>query len=133
MIDPFEQQPLEFLAPINPPSSCNKYILVCIDYVKKWEELRLELTEAHQKGIMQLNELDEIRKQVMEHTFLVQQQRKKWHDKFIKNKIFHIGDLALLFDSKFKDFKEKFTTHWPGPYEIEEIFDNETVRIKEID
>ena len=82
---------------------------------------------------MQLNELDEIRKQAMEHTSLVQKQRKKWHEKFIKNKIFHKGDWALLFDSKFKDFKTKFTIHQLGPYEIEEIFDNGVVRVKTID
>ena len=30
-----------------------------------------------------------------------------------------------MFDSKFKDFQGKFQTHWLGPYEIVEIFDNE--------
>ena len=57
----------------------------------------------------------------------------KWHDRFIKNKTFNKGDWALLFDSKFKDFKAKFTTHWLGPYEIEEIFDNGAIQIKTID
>ena len=73
---------------------------------------------------MQLDELDEIRQQAIEKTSLVQQQRIKWHGRFIKSKNFHKGDQALLFDSKFKDFKEIFTTHWLGPYEIEENFDN---------
>ena len=82
---------------------------------------------------MQHNELDEIRKQVVEHPSLVQQQRKIWHDKFIKKIFFHTGDWALLYDSKYKDFKAKFTTHWQGPYEIEEIFDNGLVKIKTID
>ena len=57
----------------------------------------------------------------------------KWHDGFIKSKTFNKGDWALLFDSKFKDFEAKFTTHWLGPYEIEEIFDNGTIKIKTID
>ena len=38
-----------------------------------------------------------------------------------------------MFDSKFKYFKAKFTTHWLGPYEIEEIFDNGVFKIKTID
>lgn len=82
---------------------------------------------------MQLNELDEIRQQAVEHTSLVQdeirqqaiehsslvqQQRIKWHDRFIKNKISHKRDWALLFYSKYKDFKATFATHWLGPYEI---------------
>ena len=39
----------------------------------------------------------------------------------------------MLFDSKFKDFKAKFTTHWLGQYEIGEIFDNGAVKIRTID
>eukprot|EP00253_Pinus_taeda_P032465 PITA_32465 len=96
-------------------------------------ELGLDLSEAQQQRIMELNRLDEHHQQAIEHTTLVQQQRMKWHDKFIKNKTFHKGDWALLFDSKFKDFKAKFTTHWLGPYEIEEIFDNGAVKIRTID
>ena len=82
---------------------------------------------------MELNQLDEIRQQAVEHTSLVQEQRIKWHDQFIKNKVFQKGYWALLFDSKFKHFKTKFTTHWLGPYEIEEIFDNGAIKIKTID
>ena len=66
-------------------------------------------------------------------TSLVQQQRINWPDRFIKNNFFHKGDWALLFYSKYKDFKSKFTTHWLGPYEIEEIFDNGAVKIKTIE
>ena len=50
-----------------------------------------------------------------------------------KKKKFHIGDWALLFDSKFKDFKAKFTTHWLGPYEIAEVYDNGSVKLQTID
>ena len=81
----------------------------------------------------QLNEMDEIRKDFIQKSSLVQQQISKWHEKYIKEIKFQIGDWALLFDSKFKDFQEKFQTHWLGPYEIEEIFENGAVRIKTID
>ena len=47
--------------------------------------------------------------------------------------MFQKRDWELLFDSKFKDFKANFTTHWLGPYEIEDIFDNGAVKIKKID
>jgi len=43
-----------------------------------------------------------------------------------------VGDWALLFDSKFKDFEGKFQTHWLGPYEIEKAFSNGAVRIRTI-
>ena len=64
---------------------------------------------------------------------LIQNQWKKWHDKFIKKKQFNIGDWALLFDSWFKNFKGILTTHWMGPYEVVTAFDNGSVKIKTID
>lgn len=96
-------------------------------------KLELDLSEAQQQRILQLNELDEIRKEDVEHTSLVQQQRMKFHYKFIKNNNFHIGEWVLLFDSKHKYFKAKFSTYQLGPHEIEEIIDNGSVRIKTID
>ena len=44
-----------------------------------------------------------------------------------------VGDWALLFDSKFKNFKAKFTTHWLGSYEIVEVYDNGLVKLQTID
>ena len=93
----------------------------------------MDLFEAQQERILQLNQLDEMRQVSIEHNILIQQQRAQWHDKFIKKKLFHIGDWALLFDSKFKDFKAKFTTHWLGPYEIAEVYDNGSVKLQTID
>jgi hypothetical protein len=77
--------------------------------------------------------LDEIRQDVIQRKILVQNQRRKWHDKFIKKKQFQPGDWALLFDSIFKTFKGKFTTRWLGPYEVVIVFGNGVVKIKTID
>ena len=81
----------------------------------------------------QLNELDEIRQESHQKTSLVQQQRFRWHDKYIKERKFYPGDWALLIDSKFKKIQGKFQTHWLGPYEVENVFDNGVVRIRTID
>jgi hypothetical protein len=96
-------------------------------------ELGLKLDEARKQRVMQLNELEEIRQDALQRTILVQNQRRKWHDKYIKKKHFQSGDWALLFDSKYKNFKGKLTTRWLGPYEVETIFYNGSVRIKTID
>ena len=95
-------------------------------------QLGLDLSEAQKHRLEQLIDLDEIRQDAVQRTSLVQQQRAKWHEKYIKEKKFQIGDGALLFDSKFKDFQGKFQTHWFGPYEIEEIFSNGGLRIRTI-
>ena len=64
---------------------------------------------------------------------LIQNQRKTWHDKFIRQKQFNTGYWALLFDSRFKIFKGKLTTCWMGPYEVVTDFDNRSLKIKTID
>ena len=51
-------------------------------------QLGLDLTEAKKHRLEQINELDEIRQDVVQKTSLVQQQRARWHDKYIKEKKF---------------------------------------------
>lgn len=95
--------------------------------------MQIDLDQAQQERIQQLNQLDEMRQQVEETTILMQKQRKQWHDAHIKKKQFKEGDWALLFDSKFRDHKAKFTTHWMGPYQIIQAYDNGSVKLKSID
>jgi hypothetical protein len=97
------------------------------------QEIGLNLTEAHKRRLQQLNELDEARLSVVEHTTVIQRQRETWHDKHIKKKSFKKGDWALLYDSRFQDFPGKLQTRWLGPYEINEVHDNGTVTLSTID
>jgi hypothetical protein len=71
------------------------------------QEVGLDLSKAHINRLHQINELDEIRLTALQHTALIQQQRAKWHHALIKKKIFHEGDWALLYDSRFQDFLGK--------------------------
>ena len=83
--------------------------------------------------MLQINELDEIIQDEIQRTMLIHNQRKKWHDKCTKKKQFNTGYWALLFDSRYKNFKGKLTTRWMGPYEVVTTFDNGSVEIKTID
>lgn len=40
VVTPFDKWGMEFIGPIDPPSNEKSYILVCIDYVTKWVEVR---------------------------------------------------------------------------------------------
>ena len=51
-------------------------------------QLGMDLSEAQKQRLLQLNELDEIRQDAIQHTVLVQEKRARWHDKFIKKKKF---------------------------------------------
>lgn len=87
-------------------------------------QLDLDVTKAQQERLAQLNGLDEFRMQALLHTEVVQVQRKVWHDKNIKDNVFEEGDCALLYDSKFNDFKGKLMTRRLGPYLIGKCHDN---------
>jgi len=96
-------------------------------------QLDLDLSHAQREGLLLLNGLDEQRLQALLHIEVVELQRKIWHDKNIKEKQFQEGDWALLYDSRFKYFKEKLRTRWMGYYTVEKCNDNGSILIKTID
>ena len=71
--------------------------------------------------------------QALLHLEVLQLQRKIWHDRHLKEKQFHPGDWALLYYSRYKDFKVKLRTRWLGPYTVEKCNDNGSVLIRTID
>lgn len=63
----------------------------------------------------------------------VQKAREKaWHNRHIKQKKFRVGDLVLLYDSKFMKFPGKFKMHWLGPYSIKHIIDGGIVQLTKL-
>jgi hypothetical protein len=88
---------------------------------------------AQKARLQQLNELDEKRLDVIHQTTIIQQQRTKWHDRVIKKTLFKKGYWALLYDSHFKEFQGKLRTRWLGPYKVDNVFPNGTVRLITID
>jgi len=55
-------------------------------------KLRMDLSEDQQQRITQLNELENIRQDAIHHTTIIQKQRMKLHEKFIRKKKFKPGD-----------------------------------------
>ena len=62
----------------------------------------------------------------------VQRREKAWHERHIKNKIFKVGDLVLLYDSKFAKFPGKFCMHWLGPYQVNHVTSGGTVQLMKL-
>jgi len=95
--------------------------------------INLDLTDAQTAKLEQLQELDEKRWDAIHQTTMIQQQRIRWHDKVIKQKQFQKGNWAPLYDSRFENFQGKLRTRWLGPYEVDVVFPNGTVRLLTID
>nr|GEU69182.1 reverse transcriptase domain-containing protein [Tanacetum cinerariifolium] len=89
----------------------------------------LKTAGDHQK--LQLNELNELRDQAYQNSFIYKERTKKLHDSKIKNCIFNVGDQVLLFNSRLKIFSGKLKTHWSGPFTITQAFLYGTVELSQ--
>ena len=56
LVTPFDKWGMDFIGPIDPPSSGKYYILVCIDHVTKWVEVRAMKNAQDEKVAKFLNE-----------------------------------------------------------------------------
>jgi hypothetical protein len=92
-------------------------------------QLGMDLHEAQKKRLLQINELDELCQASLHKTTIIQHQRAQWNGKFINKRKFKVGDWALLFDSRFMDFKGKLCTQWLGPCEIDTVFENGAIKL----
>nr|GEV57969.1 reverse transcriptase domain-containing protein [Tanacetum cinerariifolium] len=96
------------------PIGCTPYKLV---YVKK----------------VQMNDLNELRDQAYENSFIYKDKTKKIHDSKIKNHVFNIGDRVLLFISRLKIFSGKLKARWTRPFTVAQFFPSGTVELSQID
>jgi len=96
-------------------------------------DLGMDLSKAQKERIIELNVLDESWKAALHHTEVMQNQRIKWHDKYIKDKKFYPSDWAFLYDSMYQDNAGKLQTRWLGPYDVAGVFSNGAVQLTTID
>ncbi|GJT51397.1 hypothetical protein Tco_0977554 [Tanacetum coccineum] len=75
------------------------------DYPTYWalKQCNMDLTAAAKNRFIELNKLMELRDGAYENTLIYKERTKKWHDSRLQgDKDFKVGDLVLLFNSRFK-------------------------------
>ena len=77
--------------------------------------------ETLNERLLHLVELEEDRFVVGFHQQVQKNREKAWHDRHIKSKAIKVGDLVLMYDSKFVQFLGKFCMHWLGPYQVKHV------------
>jgi hypothetical protein len=86
------------------------------------KELNCELDKAGEKRVLQLHELEELRQGAYENAKMYKEKTKAWHDKRILQREFKVGDLVLLYNSRFRLFPGKLKTKWSGPFKVQQVF-----------
>nr|GEZ03672.1 reverse transcriptase domain-containing protein [Tanacetum cinerariifolium] len=82
---------------------------------------------------VQINELNELRDQAYENSLIYKEKTKRLHASKIKNRIFNIGDIVLLFNSRLKIFSGKLKSRWSGPFTISQVYPYGTVELSQPD
>ncbi|GJY92019.1 reverse transcriptase domain-containing protein [Tanacetum coccineum] len=91
----------------------------------------LKTAGDHRK--VQMNELNELRDQAYENSLIYKEKTKKIYDSKIKNRIFNVGDLVILFNSRLKIFSGKLKTRWTGPLTVTQVFPYGTIELSQTD
>ena len=75
-------------------------------------QLNMDSKLAEEKRLLQLNELDEFRKEAYENAWIYKEKTKAWHDKHIIKREFAPGQQVLLFNSQLQLFLGKLKSKW---------------------
>jgi hypothetical protein len=83
--------------------------------------------------LLAIEELEEIRNEALEKTLGVQMKRKEDYDR--KLPVDHgirEGGLVLLYDNRHKDFPGKLHTRWMGPYRVNQVHQNGSLQLENL-
>ena len=93
------------------------------------KELNRDFKLAGKKRLLDLSSLDEWRNEAYENAKLFKEKVKKWHDRRILKREFHVGEKVLLYRSCLRFFAGKLLSKWEGPFIIEEVYRSGAIKI----
>ena len=94
-------------------------------------EHRLGDADSLQDSLIKLEALDETHRIAYLNNYAIHVRRKSYYDSKLKEKIFQVSDLVLLYDSRFFKFPGKLQIHWLGPYEVIDVNPNGSLQLKD--
>ena len=95
------------------------------------KKLNLSLDEASKDRLLQLQELQELRREAYENVEIYKEKTKAFHDRNIRRRTFNVNEKVWLYNSRLKLFPGKLRSRWDGPYVVAESFDNGPVLISD--
>ena len=81
------------------------------------------------KRLLDLSSLDEWRSEAYENAKHFKEKVKRWHDRRILKREFHVGEKVLLYKSRLRFFAGKLLSKWEGPFVIVEVYRSGAIKI----
>ena len=72
--------------------------------------------------MLQLNEMDEFRKEAYDNARVYKERTKEWHDRHIQRHEFKLGLQVLLYNSCLRLLPGKLKSRWSGPFIVTKVF-----------
>ncbi|CAM8910249.1 unnamed protein product [Rhodiola kirilowii] len=82
---------------------------------------------------MQLNELEELRLEAYEGQTDYKARTKLYHDKFILQRSFEVGQQVLVFSSRLRLMPGKLRSRWTGPFKVTKVFNHGALELESPD
>nr|GEY64328.1 reverse transcriptase domain-containing protein [Tanacetum cinerariifolium] len=135
--DKLDDAPWAIRTAYKTPIGCTPYKLVygkaChlpieLEYKAYWalKHANFDLQTAGDHRKVQLNEL---RDQAYENSVIYKEKTKRLHDSKIKDRVFNIADIVLLFNSRLNIFSGKLKSCWSGLFTISHVFPYGTIEL----
>nr|GEW05073.1 hypothetical protein [Tanacetum cinerariifolium] len=94
------------------------------------KQVNLDLDKVGNSRKLQLSELDEIRRDAYESSWIYKEKTKAFHDRHITKKSFLVGQRVWVFNARLKLFPGKLKSKWTSPYVVTQVSPHGAIEIK---